>query len=144
MTGKRESGPGRGPGCWCGHPHPAGYRHDRGNPDGVWEDRKEWGSRPEDDWRRRGGSDAGRRQGNRGGEHIRMAVRSWQEAFETACREVQVEILKEKIRKDLGRRMGVIADAVIALMKEEPGSAREKKLDDLAQKIAEAYSKTKK
>jgi hypothetical protein len=77
-----------------------------------------------------------------------MMVGTWQRAFEQACHEVQVEILKERIRKAWGESMDSIADSVIDLMlkdwqssqgQTEAREAKEKAYQTLVDKIMGAY-----
>jgi beta-phosphoglucomutase-like phosphatase (HAD superfamily) len=77
-------------------------------------------------------------------------VRAWQRAFERAAHEVQVEILKERIRKAWGKSLDSIADSVIELMmkdweatqgREKAAERKEKAWEALVEKIAAAYNK---
>jgi hypothetical protein len=77
-----------------------------------------------------------------------MMIGTWQHAFEQACHEVQVEILKERIRKSWGESMNSIADSVIELMlkdwqssqgQSEARETREKAYQELVDKILNAY-----
>lgn len=43
----------------------------------------------------------------------------WQASYHAAYRDVQVEVMKEKIRKAWGKRMGQFADGLIAWMESE-------------------------
>jgi hypothetical protein len=77
-----------------------------------------------------------------------MMIGTWQHAFEQACHEVQVEILKERLRKSWGESMNSIADSVIELMlkdwqssqgRSEARETREKAYQELVDKILNAY-----
>jgi len=77
-----------------------------------------------------------------------MMIGAWQNAFEQACHEVQVEILKERIRKSWGESMNSIADSVLELMlkdwqssqgQAEARESRGKVYQELVEKILSAY-----
>ena len=43
----------------------------------------------------------------------------WQESYHAAYRDVQVEVMRERIRQAWGKRMGQFADGLIAWMESE-------------------------
>ncbi|MFA5137616.1 MAG: hypothetical protein WC728_00160 [Elusimicrobiota bacterium] len=91
-----------------------------------------------------------RREERRPEDSTEFMVRTWQSAFERAAHEVQVEILKERIRKAWGNSLNSIADSVIELMmtdweatqgREKAEERKEKAWEALVEKIAAAYNK---
>ncbi|HBL18473.1 MAG TPA: hypothetical protein DD417_17385 [Elusimicrobia bacterium] len=87
---------------------------------------------------------------DRGAALVDEAIGVWQDAFHQACRELQVELLKEKLRKAWGRSMDDIADQVVEMMRNDwkaaqgdkkAGERHETLQKDLVQKIIAAYSK---
>lgn len=77
----------------------------------------------------------------------------WREAFECACHEVQVEILKPKIRKAWGKKMEGVADSVVDVMMKDWKSSiggerakeeKEKAFKKLVEKITSVYGRSSK
>lgn len=77
-------------------------------------------------------------------------VREWHIAYEQACSQVRVEILKEKIRKTWGKSIERVAVEVDKLMYKDwqlcqkegdHSKEREKLVGDLAKTILESYKK---
>ena len=92
----------------------------------------------------------GKNGDDRGTALVDEVIGVWQEDFHEACHQLQVEILKPKLRKVWGKSMEGIADQVVTMMHNDwkaaqgdkkAGARSEAFRKELIQKIIAAYSK---